>query len=132
MFRINLRELKMPNSREGNISEKIEWICEALGLTNNRDKDKTSVKIMELLLNSSKKNQAIRSEEISISLNIARSTALHHLEKYESSGIVIKRNGFALKGNSMEEIIDEIELDIQRALKRIKKVARDIDKSLGL
>lgn len=122
----------MPNSREGNISEKIEWICEALGLTNNRDKDKTSVKIMELLLNSSKKNQAIRSEEISISLNIARSTALHHLEKYESSGIVIKRNGFALKGNSMEEIIDEIELDIQRALKRIKKVARDIDKSLGL
>ncbi len=132
MLNIKIKELKMPNKNDPNISHKVEWLCSSLGILSNRDKDNTSAKILELLLNNAKRSEPLTSDDIAISLNIARSTALHHLEKYEASGIIIKDKGYSLKASSIEEILDELELDIKRTLERMRKIAKEIDESLGL
>jgi len=132
MLTLKIKELKMLGKNERDVTKKIEWLCDSLGMLSKRDKDRTSARILELLLNSAKRNEGLTSESIAVSLNISRSTALHHLERYASSGIVVKDNGYHLRCSSVEEVIDEIELEIKRSLERIRKIAREIDESLGL
>jgi biotin operon repressor len=131
MRRFVIHEIREP--KEKDIDDDIEWLCRCLGILSNRDFDKTSTKLFESFLEASKKNRALSSDDLADRIGISRATVIHHIKRFESAGVVIRsEEGYELRTHSVQEVLDEIEMDIERTLKRMKKIAEDIDREMGL
>lgn len=129
MKQITIRSLRQP--REENAENDIKWFCESLGLLGERDKEKTGLKIFKSILMA--KDKGISADELSEKIKLSRTAVIHHVKMMMNSGLVIKeRDVFELRTNNLQNIVDEIELDIERILKLIRDVAKDIDRKLML
>ncbi len=129
MKQITIRSLRQPI--EGNIDKDIEWFCDSLGLLGERDKDKTGLKIFKSILMA--KNKGISTTDLSEKVNLSRTAVVHHTKAMISSGLIIKEGGmFELRMRSLQKIVDEIELDVERVLKSIREIAEDIDRNIML
>jgi len=85
---IIIKEIKQP--REENVANEIEWLCESFGFANRRDKNKTAMRIFEIMLQAAHKDLAMSAKTLPEKAKIARSTAIHHMDRYQQSGIVVK------------------------------------------
>lgn len=131
MKRFVIHEIREPQKQD--IDEDIEWMCRCLGILSNRDFDKTSTKLFESFLAASKKNRSLSSDDLADKVGISRATVIHHIHRFETAGVVIKsEEGYELRTNSLHDVINEIEMDIERMLQRMKKIADDIDEEMGL
>lgn len=115
------------------INHEIQWFAGSLGLFGLRDKDKSCFRIFIALLQSLKTGERLSSDEIAFRTKLARGTVVHHLNNLMDSGIVrVERNKYFLRMDSLQEMVDYLKRDADDAWTRIKDVARDIDKKLGL
>ncbi len=72
-------------------------------------------------------------EKISRKLDISRTAAAHHITKMRSAGIVVKEGSrLEMRSSSLEKVVDEIGLDIERTLKSIREIAEEIDTEMDL
>ncbi len=131
MKEILIKSMKYPENED--IEKDIEWFCESLGILGERDKNKTAVKIFKILVNETRNRGFTTVEKISRSADISRTAAVHHIERLKNAGIVIKEgNRLELRSHSLQRMVDEIELDIERILKSIRDIAEEIDSELNL
>jgi predicted transcriptional regulator len=90
------------------------------------------VKVFKAFLMESKKGQ-ITVDDISQHVKLSRTAIVHHLNRMRRAGVISKEGSkWELRSHSLQKIVDEIELDIQRTLKSIREIAEDIDASLNL
>lgn len=116
-----------------NINDELQWFGNSIGLFNMRDKDKSMFRIFIELLKSTKARHYLTSDEIAERLELSRGTVIHHVNKLMSAGIVVnERNRYLLRVDNLEALVDEIKTDIARTMDDLKKVAEEIDKTLGL
>lgn len=130
MTEILIRAMKQP--AKSTLEGDLKWFCESLGLHGVRDKSETAVKIFRAILIESKKGP-VTVEDILNHVKLSRTAIVHHLNRMKKAGVILKEgNKWELRSHSLQKMVDEIELDIQRALRSIREIAEDIDAMLDL
>ncbi|MCD6590896.1 MAG: ArsR family transcriptional regulator [Candidatus Aenigmarchaeota archaeon] len=128
---LTIRSLKPPT--RANLDEDLEWFCKSLGLVNRRDKHKTCFKVFRLIIDYSKKGEEISANEIARQIGITRTAVIHHLRTLKDAGIVINEGTtYELRMRSLQKIVDEIKMDLERTLAHVREIAEDIDKMLEM
>ncbi|MAG08512.1 hypothetical protein CMO89_03495 [Candidatus Woesearchaeota archaeon] len=129
--RITIISVRRPKYK--NINQELQFFGTSLGLFNLRDKDKSCFRVFIELLKSAKLKRPVSSDELAYKLNLSRGTVIHHINKLMESGIVINEGRkYMLRVENLKELIEEIENDLKSTCENLKKVANEIDQSLGL
>ncbi len=116
-----------------NVNQELQWLGSSLGLFNLRDKDKSCFRVFIELVKNAKKGVPLSSDELAYKLGLSRGTVIHHINKLLDSGIVVQvHKGYILRVGTLRELIDEVEKDLRRTCDDLKKMAEEIDQSLGL
>ena len=116
-----------------NLNNELQWFGGSLGLFNLRDKDKSCFRVFIELLKAAKIDKPMTSDEIAYKLGLSRGTVVHHINKLIEAGIVMPHEkGYMLRVNNLEVLVDEIKRDAERHFDDLKRVAKDIDRLLGL
>jgi predicted transcriptional regulator len=124
---------KLREPVEKKLDEDIEWVCHSLGFLTSRDQDKTAFRILKALIKSAKEGSGLTSEELTEYVEPTVGSVIYHLKKMIKAGLVVKLNStYELRMNSFLKTIDEIEKEIIITLGDIKKIAKDIDNTVGL
>ncbi len=128
---IVLRNLETP--REENVSHDIDWVCKSFGFVTSRDKDETAAKVLQAIVHAMATKKSLSSEHLASHCDISRAAVLHHLRNYIASGLVIPDHRFyVLRTRSVTRTVEEVEFDALRIFAKLKKIAKEIDQSLGL
>ena len=129
--RITIMNIRKPIQK--NINQELQWLGSSLGLFNLRDKDKSCFRVFIELVKNAKLGKPLSSDDIAYSLGLSRGTAVHHLNKLLDSGIVVEaERGYILRVSNLRDLIGEVEKDLERTLDELRRMAEEIDKSLGL
>ena len=124
--------IKMRKPVQKNVNQELQWLGSSLGLFNLRDKDKSCFRVFIEMLKSAKKGIPLSSDELAERLFLSRGTVIHHINKLIDSGIVVPAHkGYILRVDNLKELIGEVEKDLSRTCDELKKMAEEIDKSLG-
>lgn len=130
---VNIKIKTVRKPRKPDIEEDIDWICRSLGIFEPRDKKKTASKVFRIIIKATKKDEPVSSTEIADRVGVTRGAVINHLHKMMNSGLVVKRDrGYVLRAHNMFDTIGEIEEDIERMIRRMKRICDDIDKKVGL
>lgn len=136
MIRVYSQKVTIVTSRrphEKTINDELQWFGQSLGLFNIRDRDKSRFRVFIELLKSAKRRQPLSSDELAERLDLTRGTVVHHITKLMESGIVVyAEKKYLLRVDSLKQLVNEIEKDIERACSDLREVAEDIDKRLNL
>ncbi|MFP4117747.1 MAG: ArsR/SmtB family transcription factor [Candidatus Woesearchaeota archaeon] len=134
MVRIN-HKITLINARKPpnfDINEELRWIGASLGLFNMRDKDQSCFRVFIEMIKNARSEDGISSDELAYRLELSRGTVVHHLNKLIQSGIVIvEKNKYHLRVDSLDALISEIEKDLERTIQDMKEVASEVDTYLG-
>ena len=96
-----------------------------------RDKDKSCFRLFLELLKSSKKNEALSSDELAIKTHLSRGTVVHHINELIRKGMVIPSGKkYILRDDDLHNLIEEIKKDFEKMFKELKKSAEIIDEIL--
>ena len=115
-----------------NVNQELQWLGSSLGLFNLRDKDKSCFRVFIELVKNAKKGMPLSSDELADRLGLSRGTVIHHINKLIDAGIVVPaQRGYILRVDSLRELIDEVEKDLRRSCDDLRKMAEEIDRSLG-
>lgn len=125
---ISLRE-PIEKPAEHSIDKDIEWICECLGLSDREDD--IAIGIFKELLKATKEHEGISSKEITDKKNVTQGAIVYHLNIFMSSGLVIKQGRkYFLRSTSLDETIEELEQDMLRRMRKLRELAKHIDKEM--
>src|SRR3989344_3076234 len=120
------------NNPNQNVNEELQWLGNSFGLFNQRDRDSSCFRIFITLVKKSRKNEAISSDEIAAKLSLSRGTVVHHLNKLNETGIVVKEpKGYLLREATLERVVSDIHQDMENMFLELKKIAKEIDEKLG-
>ncbi len=129
--KITIIRANVPKARS--VNEELQWLGASLGLFNLRDKDKSCFRIFVTLIKSLKAGRPLSSDDVADQLNLTRGTVIHHLNKLMESGLVVQeKNHYVLSVETLEELVDVVQKNINRALDGLKSVAKDLDERLEL
>lgn len=131
LSQFTVKKLREPVGKQ--LDEDIEWVCNSLGFLTLRDQDKTASRILNALIQSAGEGKGLTSEELTQHVEPTIGSVIYHLKKLMKAGLVVKLNStYELRMNSFFKTIDEIEREIISILRDIKKIAKDIDSTVGL
>ena len=117
---------------KSNTNEEIHWISQALGLFNERDKEKSCHRIFVELIKAKKDNKLMNSQGLANKSNLSRATVLHHLNKLIESNIVREENyEFELIDPNLNSIILRLKKEINDFMNEMEKISRRLDEELG-
>jgi predicted transcriptional regulator len=126
-----VKKLREPVEKQ--LDKDIEWICTSLGFVTSRDQDKTAFRILKALIISAREGSGLTSEELTEHVEPTIGSVIYHLKKLMKAGLVVKLNStYELRMNNFQKTIEEVEKEIVSTLDDIKKIARDIDRNVGL
>jgi len=125
--------IKIRKPTDLSVNQELQWLGNSLGLFGQRDKDRSCFRIFIELVKSTRGHKPLSSDELAYHLDLTRGTVVHHLNRLMESGlVVIERKRYLLRDNQLESVIVEIERDVERTFEEMKKIARELDNSLGL
>jgi predicted transcriptional regulator len=111
------------------LNSKIQWLGNSLGLFNERDKDKSCYRVFVELLKFPE--MAVSSDELAYRLGLSRSAVVHHLNNLIKTGLVVsEKKRYRLRTSNLSALIEEIQLDAERIISDIKRIAREIDEDM--
>lgn len=129
--KITIIRYRVPSKKD--LNEEIRWLCSSLGLFSLRDKDSSCYRVFIELLKGTKADTPFSSDSIAKNLGLSRGTVVHHINHLMESGIVVsEKNKYLLRVSNLQSLIDEIEKDVKDASIELRKIAKEIDKELGL
>lgn len=115
-----------------NLNELLQWFGGSLGLFNLRDKDRSCFRVFIILLKDVKgKAIGLTSDDIAELTSLSRGTVVHHLNKLIEAGLVSnERNKYYLKVDNLEELVELVKRDTNRAFDNLKEIGVEIDRLL--
>ncbi|MCF7901522.1 winged helix-turn-helix domain-containing protein [Candidatus Woesearchaeota archaeon] len=126
--------IRSTKPQDYDINELLQWFGGSLGLFNMRDKDRSCFRIFIILLRDLKTDSpGLSSDDIAEKTGLSRGTVVHHLNKLMESGIVIvSRNRYVLKVESLADLVDVVREDVNNAFDSLKVIGKRLDGMLGL
>lgn len=129
--KISLIQLRKPTKKDLNIE--LQWFSQSLGLFNERDKESSCFRIFIELVKAARRNHALSSDQLALKTNLSRGTVIHHLIRLKEAGLILhEKNRYALRTNSLTELMDELRRDALRILEDLEETAERLDEELGL
>mgnify|MGYP001572605689 FL=1 len=117
---------------ETNTNEQLHWISQALGLFNERDKEKSCHRIFVELIKAKKSNDSLSSQDLADKAHLSRATVLHHLDKLIESNIVAEKNHeFELVDSDISSIILRLKKEMNDFMEEMEKISKKLDEELG-
>ncbi|MBI3051104.1 winged helix-turn-helix transcriptional regulator [Candidatus Woesearchaeota archaeon] len=117
----------------GSINDEIKWLGHALGLFSLRDRESSCYRIFVELLKGAKQQQPLSSDELAHRLGLSRGTVMHHMNRLMEAGLVtMQRNKYALRDENLEVVLADLRRDMEKAFGELQKMAKRIDKELGI
>ena len=124
--------VRVRRNPHNDLNQELQWVANSLGLFNLRDKDSSCFRVFIALVKKAKRNEPITSDQIAERLNLSRGTVVHHLTRLMESGIVVReRQGYLLRENDLQKVIQDIKRDMEEALSELMEVAKEIDEKIG-
>lgn len=115
------------------VNELLQYFGGSLGLFGSRDKDKSCFRVFIILIRNLKEKGPISSDEIALRTGLTRGTVVHHLNRLMAAGIVTsEKNGYELKVDKLEDLVDIIKDNVDRAFDNLKLIGKELDHKLGL
>ncbi len=128
---ITIRNL--PKPREISIIKDISWISNSLGLTEGRDTEKITEKIILTAIEEIARRGITNSQRISENLNISIQRTNYHLRSLIQTGLLTReKRRIEIRQGSVKAAIEEIRKDANRILDEVSAIAEEIDERLGL
>ncbi|MEK6954708.1 MAG: hypothetical protein AABX01_06870 [Candidatus Micrarchaeota archaeon] len=126
---ITIRRVVRPQKR--NLEGELEWFCQSLGIS--QDSDELGAEILKEILRAESKGGIIRSISISKKMRVTRGGAVYHLNKLMASGLIVRRGrDYELRGQNLSDTVEEMEQDMRRFFRQIRRMADEIDSELGM
>lgn len=126
---VHLRSIRKKPTREPD--ELLEWFCNSLGVVGPRDVENICFRIFAELLEAVRKDAALTSDEIADTVGLTRGAVIHHLNRMQTAGLVIKRQGrYEIRTYSLETLVEEIEKDVDRIFGDLRKIAKKLDEKM--
>lgn len=117
---------------ESNTNEELHWISQALGLFNERDKEKSCHRIFIELIKAKKENKLLNSQDLADKSHLSRATVLHHLDKLVDSNIAFEKNHeFELIDSNISSMIIRLKEEMNQFLNEMEEISRKLDEELG-
>ena len=117
---------------ESNTNEQLHWISQALGLFNERDKEKSCHRIFVELIKAKKDNKQVNSQDLADRSHLSRATVLHHLDKLIESNIVMEKDHeFELIDSNLNAIILRLKKEMNDFMVEMEKMSKKLDEELG-
>lgn len=118
---------------ENNANDELRWFGRSLGLFNLRDKNSSCFRIFITLLKKAKRNETLSSDEIAEQLHLTRGTVVHHLHTLMNTGLIVRQpEGYILREQNLERMIDGLKHDLEATLADLRTVAKELDEQLSL
>jgi len=125
--------INSPCPQTANVNEQLQWLGGCLGLFNLRDKDKSRYRVFITLIQAAKRNEHLSSDAIASRLNLTRGTVIHHVNKLIEANIVLHKDGaYIMQSDNLHDLVNRLEQDVHEACNDLRKVADELDNSLGL
>ncbi len=127
---ILLKKVKKP--LKVNLRDDLEWLCEALCLSNPSKKE-LMVELLDTLFDEISKKGYVKTSTLAKRLRVQPQKVNYHLKTLISSGIFYREGrAIYLRQSNLKETVEELREDVNRLLDDISEIAEEIDKSLGL
>jgi len=124
--------IKIRRSHSNNINQELQWLGNALGLFNLRDRDSSCFRVFITLVKRARHDQGISSDEIAERLSLSRGTVVHHLTKLMDSGLVLReRTRYILREENLSQVVKDLQRDVENIFTELREVAKEIDDKLG-
>jgi len=112
-----------------NTEEEIEWLCECLGLTDERDK--LAKEIFKELVKASKEDNGITTYQIKEKVHVTQGAVVYHINTFIRSGMVIKEGRYYyLRAPTLSDTLSEMEQYMLRRMELLRKIARELEDSM--
>ena len=129
--RITIIKIKKPSQKE--VNRDLQWFSESFGLFGERDKEKWCFRVFIELLKAARFGRPLTSDQIAFKSHLTRATVIHHLNKLNQSGLVLKqKNLYILRAENLENVTLEIKKDLLGMFQDLEDMARELDEELGL
>ena len=130
-FKVIIQKVEKPLSNR--VDEELNWICQSLGFFEPIDKEKTAACVFREIVKSTIDEKPVSSTELSKKVKMSRGAVINHLNRLLRSGLVEKqgRHYFA-RSKSVTRTISELEDEIDFILRRMRTIAKNIDKEFGI
>ena len=127
MEKIIIKVTEKPNKDPEKI---IKWFCIVFGLSDEEEKNNIETQILKkFIMNAENRNNGITSSDLKFNKPIPKSTVIYHLNRFISSGLIIKKGRkYYLRATNLLKAIEEIEYDINKEFKKMLDIALDFDK----
>jgi len=116
------------------LNRELQLIAGSIGLFNQRDKDRSKYRIFIALLRAlSAPEQTLTTDDLALGLALSRATVIHHLGALIDAGIVVQyRGAYRLSVDSLSELVDKIQEDLDKTMAELRAVAKKADVGLRL
>jgi len=119
-----IRRIKRKDKKES-LEDLIKEFCYSLGISEK------CIKLMILINKKMREKDKISLDEVAKELGVPKTTVSYHIKKFEKIGF-IRKNGkyYKFRDHKLQYIIEEIEYDVIKEIKKLKELAKEIDKIL--
>ena len=112
-----------------NLSKELEILLKFLNIKPNQDK--IAFGILLDILDTTNQENGVKTKDIAKRAGISQAAAIYQINKFLEKGFIKKIGSrYFLRGETLEETIDEMKKDYLRKMERIKKVAKRLDQFL--
>lgn len=132
-FRQRITVMRFSAPARKSLNDDLQWLASSLGLFSIRDKERSLFRIFIELIKAAKHKKPISSDELANKLSLSRGTVIHHINNLIEKGLVIsERKRYMLRVEKLSTLVNELERDTQRIFEDMKRIAKDIDRQLGM
>lgn len=125
--KIVIKSLSKPEKE--NFDALIAWFCKSFDMSG--DANALEPTMFKEIVGASFEGSGITSRELNDKLNTPRTTVIYHLNRFISSGLIVrKRTKYFLRSVDMESTIEEMQADMFREFNRMMQFAEKIDQMM--
>jgi len=106
----------------------LQWIMEVFGIP-----ERFSRSYAEILVRIATGDGNLSTTALAEELGEKRTSLAYHINRLIAMGLVVRQGRtLTLRASSFERAVEELERDVLRVFEDIKRIAREVDRALGL
>ncbi|MGI0141266.1 MAG: hypothetical protein ACREBF_01275 [Candidatus Micrarchaeales archaeon] len=125
--KIVVRQVQRPQKE--NVDTFVSWFLKSLDLSENENALEPGM--LKEIVSASFVGIGVTSKELNSKLDTPRTTVIYHLNRFISSGLVVRKGRkYFLRATDMESTIEEMQADMTREFGRMMQIAEKFDQMI--
>ncbi|MDE1827750.1 MAG: hypothetical protein KGH54_00965 [Candidatus Micrarchaeota archaeon] len=125
--KIAVRQIQKPQKE--NVDTLVSWFLKSLDISESEDTLEPGM--LKQIVITSFEGVGITSRELNDKLETPRTTVIYHLNRFISSGLIVRRGRkYFLRATDMESTIEEMQADMEREFGRMMEIAEKFDQMM--